>query len=170
MLPLRCLLGLPALLLAASAAVALAAAPLPAPAGKVILSITGNVAVRNAGDAAEFDLAMLTELPRVTVRTTTPWTDGMIAFEGVPFPALLGRVGAGGTHLTAVALNDYSIEIEIADLVRSDAFLAFSMNGKPIAVREKGPLWIIYPVRNGGPPSPEQTHRMVWQLRRLIVR
>lgn len=167
---LRCLLGLPALLLAASAAMALAATPLPAPAGKVILSIAGNVAVRNTDDAAEFDLAMLEALPGVTVRTTTPWTDGAITFEGIPFPTLLQRVGARGTHVTAVALNDYSIEIEIADLVRSEAFLAFTMNGKPMAVREKGPLWIIYPVRDGEPPSPEQTHRMVWQLRRLVVR
>ena len=170
MRPLRRLASLPALLLAAFAAAAQAAAPLPAPAGKVILSIAGNIAVRNAGEAAEFDRAMLEALPRVTVRTATPWTDGVIAFEGVSFPALLARVGAGGTHLTAVALNDYSIEIEIADLVRSDAFLAFRMDGKPMAVRDKGPLWIIYPVRDGQPPSPEQTHRMVWQLRRLVVR
>src|SRR5450631_2577997 len=65
------------LLLAFSAAIALVAlAPrafaLDAPAGKVVLTITGKVGTPNAGAKADFDMAMIEKLPQHSFTMTTP--------------------------------------------------------------------------------------------------
>ncbi len=65
-----------ALLLAFTAILGSASAgTLGQPAGAVILSVKGKIAVTNNGDTADFDMAMLEALPRTSFKTSTPWTD-----------------------------------------------------------------------------------------------
>ena len=65
---------------------------LAAPTGRVILSISGKIARRNAPDAAQFDLPMLEALGAQSFTTTTPWHNGPVTFEGVPMARLLREV------------------------------------------------------------------------------
>jgi hypothetical protein len=58
---------------------------------------------------------------------------------------LLKKVGASGTEITAVALNDYKVKIPIADFDKVNVILAYRRDGKAMPVRDKGPLWIMYP-------------------------
>jgi hypothetical protein len=163
-------------ILAPILALALTALPvlaqsLPRPEGEVILTVTGAIAQTNADGAAEFDLAMLAELGTVGFSTSTMWTDGVQHFEGVSLRALLDRVGASGTTIRAMALNDYSIDIPIADAVPDGPILAFSVNDEIMSVREKGPLWVVYPYdRDPERYRTEVIHaRSVWQLQRLTI-
>jgi len=155
-----------ALFLAAPWAVALDAAP-----GKVVLTITGQVEHANAGDRADFDMAMLEKLPQHSFTTATPWYAQARTFTGPLLRDVLAAAGARGAVLRAVALNDYKIEIPAADAEAFDVIVARLLDGKPMAVREKGPLFIVYPFDSHTELRSERYYsRSAWQLRTLDVR
>jgi hypothetical protein len=144
---------------------------LPAPTGEPILTIEGNIAVTNAEGKAVFDRAMLEEFGTISIETTTPWFDGPIIFEGVPAAPLMDMVGAEGTEVVAVALNDYRITIPLADYQEHGVILALKRDGEYMPVSEKGPLFIIYPYDSDPQLHSQQFYaRSVWQLSRLAVR
>ena len=157
-------------LLALGAARATSAA-LPAPTGPVVLTLTGRVSNRNAGDAAAFDMAMLEALPQREIVAPTPWYDEPRRFAGPLLRDVLAAAGATGTTLRASALNNYRVEIPFDDAVRHDVVLARLLDGKPMSVREKGPLFVMYPFDR----KPELRNavyysRCIWQLRAIEVR
>lgn len=120
--------------------------PLPVPTGEVILTVDGKIAAHNTADGkAQFDLAMLQALPKSGFRTTTIWTDGMQAFEGVSFKDLLARLGGEATGIYAFAANDYEIRFPAADATDNGGIIAYRLNGEDLPVTNKGPLWIVYP-------------------------
>jgi hypothetical protein len=142
---------------------------LPKPTGDVILSITGAIDIRNTASGADFDLAMLEAMPKATIATSTPWTDGVTTFEGVALGDVLKRVGATGTGLNLKALNDYAAPVPVAD-AGLGAILAFRVNGAFISIREKGPLWLIYPFDEHPDLKREEIYsRAVWQIRSIDV-
>lgn len=140
------------------------------PQGKAILTISGNIANTNADGVAQFDRDMLEALGMETVETTTPWHDGRVRFEGVPLAKLMDVVGAKGSSITAVALNDYTSMIPMEDFRKFNVILAVKLDGKYMTVREKGPLFVIYPY-DSDPELQKQTYysRSAWQVARLIV-
>ncbi len=143
---------------------------LPAPTVRPILAISGMIAVRNFGDEARFDRPMLEALGTTSFKATTPWFEGAVEFEGVPMTRLLHAVGASGDKITAVALNDYTTEIPVSDFDRFGVILALKRNGEYMSIRDKGPLFIIYPYDS----QPELQNRRyyarsAWQVARLIV-
>lgn len=147
-----------------------ALADLPRPQGPLILTITGQITETNAEGAAEFDLEMLRALPAETIRTTTIWTEGEQEFTGVPLQALLDHVGATGTTLRSVAINDYAVDIPASDAAEGGPILAYERNGAPMSVRDKGPLWIVYPYDSDSRFRTEVIYsRSIWQLNRIDV-
>ena len=163
-----------ALLAAALVALGLAVASaqtLPPPAGTPILEITGRIAVTNGEARARFDLAMLEAIGVSRVATTTAWTNGLQEFEGVSLKALLERVGAFGDRIEAVALNDYKVEIPVSDFSRWPVILAWRQNGQLMRVRDKGPLWIIYPQDDFPALNNKETQgKWAWQVKEIRVR
>lgn len=149
------------------------AGDLPEPAGKVVLEISGEIANTNRDGVAAFDAAMLEALGRHVVTTSTVWTErGPHQFQGVLVRDVLKAVGATeATSVKAKALNDYQVEIPVADFLRYDVILANSMDGKVLTARDKGPLWIIYPRDDHGELADERIdQRWVWQLSRLELK
>ncbi len=146
------------------------AGDLASPAGEVLLTVTGEIANTNDGEMAIFDRAMLEALGPVTITTTTPWTDGAQTFTGVPLVALTDAVGAGGDVLQATAINDYAVAIPRDDWVEGGPIIAYLNNGAPMSVRDKGPLWILYPFDDRAEYRSEVIFsRSIWQLNRLVV-
>ncbi len=153
------------------AAVPALAQPLAKPADRAFLEVTGKVKVTNDGDKAVFDLALLESIGKVKIKTSTAWTEGTPEFEGVNLKTLFDRLGASGETVTAVALNDYKVEIPMADFQRYPVILAYRMNGELLRVREKGPLWIIYPQDEFPALKNKETQaKWVWQVKELRVR
>jgi len=140
------------------------------PKGEVILSISGAIEHKNVPDSADFDMSMLESLGTTTLRTSTPWTDGTQEFTGVLMRDVLRAAGARGVTVNAIARNNYSYRIPLADFDEFPVLLAFAMNGVALQLRDKGPLWIVYP-RDEFPELMNQPieRRMVWQLRSLVV-
>lgn len=148
----------------------LCAQALDKPTDKVVLTIAGQVSIANDGKTAVFSMQMLEKLPQRTVVTKSPWYPTGAEFTGPLLRDVLAAAGAKGDKLTAVALNDYKTEIPFEDAVKHDVILARLMNGKPMPVREKGPLFVVYPL-DSKPELQSQTYynRSAWQLARLIV-
>jgi hypothetical protein len=145
-------------------------AGLPPPVGRVILSIGGNISETNAGDRAEFDRSMLEALGMHGLTTSTPWTRGPQHFEGVLMSDLLRRVGASGKSVLAAALNDYMVEIPMEHFERYPVLLALKHNGEFMRIREKGPLWLIYPRDDYQELGARSMNRFwIWQLEQLTV-
>jgi hypothetical protein len=147
------------------------AEPLATPEGKTILTISGEITAKNTPDGAQFDRDMLEKLGMTTIETTTPWYKGSMTFEGVPLDKLMTEVGATGQRVVAYALNDYSTEIPIEDFAKHHAILALKRNGEYMPVRDKGPLFVIYPY-DSDPELKSQVYyaRSAWQVAKLVVK
>ena len=147
------------------------AAPLAKPEGKVVLSISGLISNTNNGDKAEFDMAMLEGLGNASWTTKTPWYKDPVTFSGVPMSKLLEVVGAKGTSLTVTALNDYATDIPVEDFKTHPVMLATKRDGNYMPVRDKGPLFIVYPYDTSAElRSPRYYGRSAWQVARLVIR
>ncbi len=126
---------------------------LEAPTGTVVLTLTGQLRTPNAGQEARFDMAMLERLPQRDLLRD-----------------VLRAAGARGTVLRARALNDYHVDIPYQDTQRFDIIIARLLDGAPMLVRDRGPLFVIYPfdahaeLRNAIYYS-----RSAWQLRSIEV-
>ncbi len=147
-----------------------AADPLAPPAGEVLLTVSGQIAVTNMGGVAALDRALLETLPQHSFATSTIWTEGVVTYQGVLLADLLAALGASGKTITATAINDYQIQIPAAEIASDGPLLAFLANGEPMSIRDKGPIWVIYPYDDVAAYRSEQTYaRSIWQLSRLEI-
>lgn len=145
--------------------------PLATPTGPVVLSIGGTLRLTNKDGQAQFDRAMLERLPQTSFQTQTPWYVQPRKFTGPLLRDVLTAVGANGTVIEARALNDYRVTIPVADTKRYDVIVALLMDDKPMPLRDKGPLFIIYPFdRHAELRSSLYYGRSAWQLQRLDLR
>lgn len=160
-------------LAAALLAVALggaAQAELAKPEGTIILTVSGAITEKNDGDTAVFDLAMLRALPSETITTTTIWTAGKQSFTGVSLKTLLETLGATGQTLNSIAINDYQVKIPAEDATENGPIIAYELNGNTMSVREKGPLWVVYPYDSASHYRTEVIYsRSIWQLDRIEI-
>ncbi|MEE1655926.1 molybdopterin-dependent oxidoreductase [Microvirga sp. CF3062] len=147
------------------------AASLAAPADRPILTISGKISATNKDGTAQFDRPMLEALGMVKIETTTPWHEGKNTFEGISLDKLMQHVGATGQRVVVVALNDYTTDIPVEDFRKFNVILALKRNGDYMSVRDKGPLFIIYPY-DSNPDLKSQTYyaRSAWQVARIDVR
>ncbi len=149
---------------------AVIAEDLPAPSGKILLTVSGAVPVTNVGETAQFDMALLRSLTPASFTTTTPWTNGQQSFTGVPLEVLLDRLEVREGKLLAKAINDYAIDIPLTDAVEGGPIVAYLHNGQKMSVRNRGPLWIVYPYDATEDYQAEVIYsRSIWQLDRIVV-
>ncbi|MCB1426675.1 MAG: molybdopterin-dependent oxidoreductase [Zhengella sp.] len=133
----------------------------------IILTVTGTA----SGEPVEFDRGELRALEQRSATMETPWTEGQVTFEGPLLAAVLKAAGAEGKTVVLKALNDYSAEIPMEDATEMPSMLAMAMNGKDMTVREKGPLFLIYPFdTNPELYNEKYFSRSVWQIHEIEVR
>jgi hypothetical protein len=149
---------------------ALPALALDKPVGTVLLTVAGHVRSPNDGMKAHFDMAMLESLPQTSFSTRTPWYAQARRFTGPLLRDVLAAAGAQGSTLRLTALNDYRVEIPYDDVQRHDVIVARLLDDKPMAVRDKGPLFAIYPF-DAEPMLRSAIYysRSAWQLRTIDV-
>lgn len=157
-------------LIASTLMLASAAHALDAPKGPVILTVKGKVSHPNVGNTAQFDLEMLEKLDGRAGKMKTPWTEGETSFSGPLLRVILKEAGAEGNKLQVRALNDYFAEVPVEDAQKLDTILATRQNGKVMSVREKGPLFLIYPFdKDPNLYNEKYFSRSVWQIKEIEV-
>ncbi|MFK7840884.1 MAG: hypothetical protein AB8B54_01350 [Sphingorhabdus sp.] len=142
----------------------------PAPIGEVILAISGQISATNVGDELHLDRDALMAIGMRTIETTTIWTEGVQVFEGVPLVALMQLLNVEEGRLLATAINDYTIEIPVSDAIDGGPMIAVMLNSEQMSIRDKGPLWMIYPYDQSAAYRSEVIYsRSIWQLDRIEV-
>lgn len=136
------------------------------PTKEIILTVTGT----DAADPVRFDRAGLEALGFETIETTTIWSEGVQTFEGVSLKSILDELGVTEGTLLATAINDYTVEIPVLDAVENGPIIAVMLNGDDMSIREKGPLWVVYPYDSSADYRSEVVYsRSIWQLDRIEV-
>lgn len=124
------------------------------------------------GVRTEFTSEEIDGFDQVVIDTGNDFSDGVAKFEG---PLARDVIGASGGSLEGmgvfVAANDYRVEIPLEDFVNYDVIFATSMNGNRLSLRDKGPIWIIYPMTD----NPELhdsafNARLIWQLVKIELK
>lgn len=147
-----------------------AALALDAPKERPILVISGKITTKNAGEVARFDMKMIEALPQHSFTTSTPWFDRPVKFTGPLLADVLAAVKASGSNVGAVAINDYRITIPAADAAKFQVIVARLIDDKPIPVREKGPLFVVYPFDSSAELRTSTYYeRSIWQLKALDI-
>lgn len=115
-----------------------------------------------------YDHAALQAFGPVSFATSTIWTEGQPAFTGVPLQTILTDAGIDEGTVSAVAINDYAVQIPVDEVTADYPIVAFQQDGQAMSVRDKGPLWVIYPYDSDPALQSEVTYaRSIWQLVRI---
>jgi len=143
---------------------------MPAPNGEVILTVSGAIGTTNGDGVLTLDSDLFATLPQHSFTTGTIWTDGTATYTGVLLRDVLAAAGATGATVRLTALNDYQIEMPASGALGDGPLLANLSDGQPMPLRDKGPIWLIYPYDTVPGYRTEQTYaRSIWQLNRIEV-
>ncbi len=141
------------------------ASGLPAGTDPVLLTVAVGEELR------EYSLADLQALGTGILETWTPWTERKHVYGGIPLRLLVQDAGLPPDAFVRLrALNGYHVTRPLGGLLEADAFLAFRCDGKLMAVRNKGPVWLLFPF-SAQPHLNERDYRMaaVWMLSEITV-
>jgi hypothetical protein len=137
---------------------------------ETLLTISGGPDAAGNPFDITYDLAALQALPKSSFVTATMWTEGEQTFEGVSLHSLLDMLDVTSGKVLASAINDYRIEIPLADITPEAPIIAYLRNGEEMTVRDKGPLWIVYPYDSDPQYQSEVVFsRSIWQLNRIEI-
>lgn len=124
--------------------------------------------VRHGDEVIEFDREDLEMMGVVTIETETIWTEGAQTFTGVPLVELIEELEHTSGAILASAINDYTVEIPVSDAIEGGPIIAYLNNGEAMSIRDKGPLWIVYPYDSNPDYQAEVIYsRSIWQLDRI---
>ncbi len=140
-------------------------------ASRPLLSVVGMISGADPDEGVTFDRGSLESLGMTAMSTRCPWYVDSVTFEGPLMRRVLEHVGAKGSTLLVEALNDYTTEVPIEDFRRFDVVLALKRDGAYMPVRDKGPLFLVYPYDSDPRlQAPVYYKRSAWQVARMIVK
>jgi hypothetical protein len=140
-----------------------------APAGKPVLSVTGLITAANKGSTLSLDRPTLEEFGLREVRVHDPWVKQDLALRGVWLQDLLTVAGAKpeATKVRITALDDYSVELSLADVRAGGILLATSDGeGSDLPIDHGGPTRIVFAE---GVPAGVNPDQWVWSLKTIDV-
>ncbi|WP_417727011.1 oxidoreductase [Roseovarius sp.] len=124
-----------------------------------------------SGVTTEFTDADLLALPQQSFVTTTIWTESKPKkFSGPALKTILDAVGSEPGNLRLHAINDYNALFPISRMEDSVPILAMRIDDAAFSVREKGPLWIMFPFDSESRYQSEEYFTLsVWQLKQIDI-
>lgn len=147
--------------------------PIPPASGDVVLAVSGAIAGGAGATPIELDLATIEQMGLVRYVVHDPWLDEDLEFSGVLLTTLLDVMGASpeATTLGFTAIDDYQVEIAIADARRWPIMLATQTNGQPMDLEAKGPTRVVFPY-DQYPEIDRLVYKdlWIWQLTTVEVR
>jgi hypothetical protein len=150
--------------LAGAVIVALAAVPQAGRAGADLQLIAADKTT-----TLDLSLEALAALPQVTIVTENEFANGKVAYRGPLMRDVLAQLGLDDVSVVRlVAANDYFVDIPTDDFRAYDAILAMEADGRPLSRRDKGPLWLMYPISDHPELNdPSYLRRLIWQVVRI---
>ena len=125
----------------------------------------------SADQSQTLDLSVddLAAMPQVTVATKNEFSDGMVSYRGPLVRDVLEKAGIGrASSVRFTAVNDYFVDVPTDDFRNYDAILAIEANGERLSRRDKGPIWLMYPISSHPElQDPIYLRRLIWQVVRI---
>tara|TARA_R110002051_G_C8769269_1_gene503231 strand:- start:167 stop:628 length:462 start_codon:yes stop_codon:yes gene_type:complete len=122
--------------------------------------------VTHDGETIEYDMAALQALPQTEYTTTNAFIDGSKVFSGPLLRDVLKLSNSfDEKEVMMRAINNYEITLPVSDSIDYDVIIATQMDGALMSIREKGPLWLMYPFSEF-PELDDSVYkgRIIWQL------
>jgi hypothetical protein len=139
-------------------------------AGGPGLELSGRIGPAGSG-VLTLDVATIERFGLVKYTVRDPWLEKDLEFTGVLLSDLIRLTGvpADATQLHVTALDDYEVDISIADVKRWPVMLATQVSGKPMSIEDKGPTRIVFPA---DPTIDAITYKdlWIWQIKTIEVR
>lgn len=113
-----------------------------------------------------YSLDELLAFEQVEIITGNDFVDGEKTFSGPLARTVLARVGGQAEHkIRLTAVNDYQVEFDASEFFEYDVIFALSQDGTNLSRRDKGPVWLIYPMsQHRELQDPVFNNRLIWQL------
>jgi hypothetical protein len=146
--------------------------PIAVPA-KPVLTVDGRIATTNDRRALVLDMPTLERLGLIRYSVDDPWLKREIAYTGIRLSDLvrLARPKAGATSMHFLALDDYQVDISIADAERWPIMVATKLDGARMAVANGGPTRIVFPYGQGaGLDELQYKDLWIWNIQRITFR
>jgi hypothetical protein len=148
-----------------------AGAAVPAPTEAVILIVSGDITITNAGNTLTFDMPTLEKLGLVKYTVTDPWLQTEVTYTGVLLLDLLKVAGAPETTtaVSVVALDGYSADIPVSEIETWPILLATQADGQHLTIDSNGPTRIIFPY-DTHPDIAAARNMSVWNIESLEIK
>jgi hypothetical protein len=143
--------------------------PVAMPKQKPVLTVTGMITTENKVGALTLDRPTLEQLGVHQVRLFEPWTKENLDFRGVWLQDLVALAGVkpGATKLHIVALDDYSVDLSLADIRAGGIMIATgSGDGSAIPIDKGGPTRVVFMDGVKAGVNPDQ---WVWSIKSIDV-
>lgn len=136
-------------------------------AGDVMVTLTNA----SEGIVVELTEEDLLAMDQFTVFTENEFVDGLVEFVGPLARDVIALLGDSEIEalefetLKLTAFNDYAVEVPYSDIIDYDVIFAMSQNGERFSTRDKGPIWVIYPMTDNIELQDRiYNDRLIWQL------
>lgn len=106
-------------------------------------------------------------------QATTPWEKGeKVTYRGVLFRDVLKKAGVKSPAMLKItALNGFVVDFPVEDAEKYDVILTTFMNNVRITPRNKGPLFIMYPMDDvPALKTGIYFNRSAWQIDKIYVK
>jgi hypothetical protein len=125
--------------------------------------------LQRGAETLELTLEELAALPQHTLVTTNEFTDTPVAYTGPLARDVLELLALDSLDIVRfTAANDYYIDVPTDELHRYDVVLAMEADGRKLSRRDKGPLWLMYPLSEHPElAGPVYNARLIWQVVRV---
>ena len=144
---------------------------IPPPTGDVILTVTGKIGTTNSDQAIKMDLATIESVGLVDYKVKDPFEKTDTIFRGPLMSNLLDlwQISKNATKLHIVALNDYIVDVPIADLRQYPVIFALKQDGQYMPVSTRGPAMLVYPYNDFQFNQQVYNDYWAWQIKSIDV-
>jgi hypothetical protein len=136
-----------------------------------VLSVTnGRTGAENR--TVQFSMRQLLAFEQHEVLTANDFVEGKKLFSGPLARDIVKRADMGpATMVLMTAANDYTVQVPLTEFYDYDVILALSMEGRKFTLRDKGPIWLIYPMSDFAElRDPFYNHHLIWQLVKMELK
>lgn len=146
--------------------------PIPLPTDAPILTVTGRINNPNEGDSIVMDLATLEMVGLVDYTLQDPFEEVETTYRGPLMSDLVALWGVDpeATTLVVSALNDYSAEIPLNDIMKYPVIFALQRDGEYMPIATRGPAMLVFPYDDFEFDSSIYNNYWVWQIKSIEVR
>lgn len=144
---------------------------IPTPAGEILFTITGKIGTTNAENSIVMDMETIESVGLVDYTVKDPFLDVDVIYRGVLMSKLLDlwQISADATKLHMTALNDYSVDVPLADLRQYPVIFALQADGEYMPITTRGPAMLVYPYNDFEFEMAVYNDYWIWQIKAIEV-